>query len=107
MAGGKSWGGLRGRRAAPAPATERREATLNATTAEKAGRDPGSFDIAFSGYLGGSPGSRDFKADIHLEHMAHLTSLGVTWVQVGLPGDSLAHAIETAEQYGQEVIARA
>jgi probable F420-dependent oxidoreductase len=74
---------------------------------EKAGRDPGSFDIAFAGYLGGSPGSREFNAEVHLEHLAQLTALGVTWVQVSLPGDSLARALEAAEQYGQDVIAQA
>jgi probable F420-dependent oxidoreductase len=74
---------------------------------EKADRDPSSVDVAFAGYLGGSPGQRDFNAEAHLEHLAQLSALGVTWVQVGLPGTSLASALEAAEQYGQEIIAKA
>ena len=31
--------------------------------------------------------------------------LGVTWVQVGLPGDSVEHAVEVAQRYGEQVIA--
>ena len=46
----------------------------------------------------------DFNADAHLESLAHLASLGVTWVQVELPGDSLEHAIEVAQRYGEQVI---
>jgi len=30
--------------------------------------------------------------------------VGVTWVQVGLPGDSLAHVLETIERFGKSVI---
>ncbi|HEY2215170.1 MAG TPA: LLM class F420-dependent oxidoreductase [Acidimicrobiales bacterium] len=74
---------------------------------EKADRDPASLDIAFAGYMGGSPGSADFNAEVHLEHLAQLSALGVTWVQVGLPGTSLARALEAAAQYGQEIIAKA
>ena len=35
-----------------------------------------------------------------------LAALGVTWVQVGLPGDSLAHALEAIERFGKSVIAQ-
>jgi hypothetical protein len=30
--------------------------------------------------------------------------VGVTWVQAGLPGDSLAHVLETIERFGKSVI---
>ena len=31
---------------------------------------------------------------------------GVTWNSVGMPGDSLDHAVESLEQYGAEVISQ-
>ena len=36
-----------------------------------------------------------------------VVALGVTWIQAGVPGDSLSRALETIEKYGQQVIARA
>ena len=38
---------------------------------------------------------------------SEFAALGVTRVQVGLPGDSVAHAVETIQRYGEQVIARA
>jgi probable F420-dependent oxidoreductase len=73
---------------------------------EEAGRDPATIDICFSNPAGGNPASPDFDADAHLEGLATLSDLGVTWVQVGLPGDSPARAVETIQRYGEEVIAR-
>ncbi len=73
---------------------------------EGAGRDPSSIDIAFSTPAGGDPSSEAFAADAHLEGLAQLSSLGITWVQVGLPGDSVEHAVETLERYGDQVIQR-
>ncbi|MDT5303546.1 MAG: hypothetical protein QOG79_6868, partial [Mycobacterium sp.] len=35
-----------------------------------------------------------------------LAAVGVTWVQVGLPGDNLAHVLETIERFGKSVIAQ-
>ena len=46
-----------------------------------------------------------FDVDAHLEGLAELARLGVTWVQVGLPGDSVEHAVEVAQRYGEQVIA--
>jgi len=69
---------------------------------EAAGRDPASVDIAFT--AGGDPSSEAFHADAHLERLAELAALGVTWVQAGLPGDSLQHAVETIQRYGEQVI---
>ncbi|PRC54950.1 LLM class F420-dependent oxidoreductase, partial [Mycobacterium sp. ITM-2017-0098] len=40
-----------------------------------------------------------------LTGVAELESAGVTWIQVTVPGDSLAHAVETIECFGSEVIA--
>jgi probable F420-dependent oxidoreductase len=73
---------------------------------EAAGRDPATIDICFSNPAGGHPASPDFDADAHLAGLATLADVGVTWVQVGLPGDSPAHAVETIQRYGEQVIAR-
>ena len=73
---------------------------------DAAGRDPSSIDIAFANPAGGDPATDSFDADAHLAGLAALAALGVTWVQVGLPGDSLAHITETLQRYGEQVIAR-
>ena len=74
---------------------------------DTAGRDPAEVDISFSNPAGGDPGADDFDAGAHLEGLADLEALGVTWVQVALPGDSLARAVETIERYGAHVLAAA
>ncbi len=74
---------------------------------EAASRDPASVDIAFVNPVGGDPSSEAFNADAHLEGFARLAALGVTWVQVGVPGDSLDHAVEALQRYGELVIAQA
>jgi probable F420-dependent oxidoreductase len=73
---------------------------------DAAGRDPSAIDICFSNPAGGHPASPDFDAAAHLAGLATLADLGVTWVQVGLPGDSPDHAVETIQRYGAEVVAR-
>jgi hypothetical protein len=55
-------------------------------------------------HAGGSPGTASFNPAEHREGLAELAELGVTWNGTGVPGDSLAHALETLEQYGAEVI---
>jgi probable F420-dependent oxidoreductase len=72
-----------------------------------AGRDPSTVDIAFSTAAGGDPASEAFDAGAHLDGLGRLAALGVTWVQVGLPCDSVAHVVETLQRYGEEVISRA
>ena len=69
-----------------------------------AGRDPASVDIAFSCPPGGDPWSDAFDADAHLAGLAALAALGVTWVQVNLPGTSVEAAVETIHRYGAQVI---
>jgi probable F420-dependent oxidoreductase len=73
---------------------------------DAAGRDPASVDIAFACHAGGDPASTGFDPDAHLDGLAELAALGVTWVQVGLPGDSVEHAVETLQRYGELVIRR-
>jgi probable F420-dependent oxidoreductase len=71
---------------------------------DAAGRDPATVDISFSNAAGGDPATADFDADAHLEGLTELAELGVTWVQVALPGDSLDHALDTLHRYGDEVV---
>jgi probable F420-dependent oxidoreductase len=71
---------------------------------DDAGRDWSTIDIVFSNIEGGDPAADDFNADTYLSALDKLASLGVTWVQVGLPGDSLAHALEIIERFRTLVI---
>lgn len=71
---------------------------------EDHGRDPASVDVSFSTRAGGNPARDTFDADAHLEGLAELEALGVTWIQFSPPGDSLAHAEETIARYGEVVI---
>ena len=73
---------------------------------ERAGRDPSAIDIAFMNTAGGSPGGDAFDVDAHLARTEQLAGLGVTWMHVSTPGDSLAHVLETIERYGKLVIAQ-
>ena len=71
---------------------------------DEAGRDRAEIDVAFNTHEGGDPAADDFNADQHATALDELASLGVTWNGVGVPGDSLAHAIETLDRYGELVI---
>ncbi len=74
---------------------------------DAAGRDWSSIDVSFNNFVGGRPGGPDFRADAYLTGLDKLAAIGVTWVQVGLPGDSLAHALEAIDRFGELVIAKA
>lgn len=74
---------------------------------DDAGRDPQSVDITFTNGAGGTPGAADFDAEEFLSGVGELEAVGVTWIQVNVPGDSLAHAVEAIEQFGETVIRRA
>ncbi len=58
----------------------------------------------FGNFEGGSPADDDFNADAYLTGLDRLATLGVTWLQVGLPGDSLAHALEVIDRFKTLVI---
>lgn len=73
---------------------------------DEAGRDPLDVDITFTNNAGGTPGSDDFNADEFLDGATELEKAGVTWIQVNVPGDSLAHAVEAIEGFGDSVIGR-
>jgi probable F420-dependent oxidoreductase len=71
---------------------------------EEAGRDPADIDVSFGSGAGGDPGSNAFNAEAQLAATEELAQLGVTWSGVGVPGDSLAHAVEALERFGESVI---
>jgi alkanesulfonate monooxygenase SsuD/methylene tetrahydromethanopterin reductase-like flavin-dependent oxidoreductase (luciferase family) len=73
---------------------------------EEAGRDPASIDISFGTGAGGSPGDDSFDPEATLAAAEELAALGVTWSGAGVPGDSLAHALESLERFGESVIAK-
>ena len=72
---------------------------------DEAGRDRADIDVSFGTSEGGSAGSTHFDPDAHRAGLDQLATLGVTWAHTGVPGDSLAHALESLEQYGETVIA--
>jgi hypothetical protein len=72
---------------------------------DEAGRDRAEIDVAFGTAQGGASGSRTFRPDAHLAGLQDLASLGVTWAHSSVPGDSLSHALEALQQYGETVIA--
>lgn len=73
---------------------------------DAADRDPATVDITFTNSAGGQPGSDGFDAEAHLDGLHGLADLGVTWVQVALPDDSLDHAVETIQLYGEQIIGK-
>jgi probable F420-dependent oxidoreductase len=72
---------------------------------DEVGRDHATVDVSFMTAAGGSPGTDGFDAAAHLEGLGELAQLGVTWTSIGVPGDSVDHAVEALEEYGKEVIA--
>jgi probable F420-dependent oxidoreductase len=64
---------------------------------DAAGRDPEGVDVCFAAPRSDDPGE-------HLAALEELARIGVTWVQVSVPGDSVRHATETVQRYGEEVI---
>jgi probable F420-dependent oxidoreductase len=72
---------------------------------DEEGRDRSEIDVSFGTSAGGSLGGPAFDPDTHREGLEELTGLGVTWGHVGVPHDSVAHALEALEQYGETVIA--
>jgi probable F420-dependent oxidoreductase len=71
---------------------------------ETAGRDPRSIDVSFVNRAGGAPGASGFEVEAHLAGLDELAALGVTWNSIGVPADSLDHAVETLEDYGKNII---
>lgn len=70
---------------------------------DAAGRDHSTIDITFNG-LRGTPGTAEFNADTYFSEVERIALPGVSAVQLSVPGDSLAHAVEAIEQFGTSVI---
>lgn len=71
---------------------------------DAAGRDPSTIDVSFTTTTGGNPADDDFSPEAHIEALADLAELGVTWCAAHIPGDSLAQALEALARYGESVI---
>ncbi len=71
---------------------------------DEADRDWSQVDVVFTNFDGGNPADADFNAEAYLAGLDKLSGLGVTWVQVGVPGDSLAHTLETIDRFRTLVI---
>jgi probable F420-dependent oxidoreductase len=71
---------------------------------DAAGRDWSGIDVTFANFAGGNPGSDDFNADEYRSGLDKLAAIGVTWVQVGMPGDSVTHVLEAIARFGSLVI---
>ncbi|MGW0163136.1 LLM class F420-dependent oxidoreductase [Mycobacterium sp. NPDC003323] len=71
-----------------------------------AGRDPAAVDITFSNAVGGVPGAPDFDATAYLDGVGKLADIGVSWIQVQVPGDSLEHTTEVITRFGDQVISK-
>ena len=72
--------------------------------AEAADRDPATIDVSFTTLSGEGPADDGFNPEAHLEALDGLASLGVTWCMVGMPSDSVSHAVEALNRYGESVI---
>ena len=72
---------------------------------DEAGRDRAAIDVSFGTAQGGVPGTTGFDPDAYRSGLEELRALGVTWTHTGVPGDSLARALEGLQQYGETVIA--
>jgi hypothetical protein len=72
--------------------------------AEEQGRDPTEIDVSFGSNAGGNPGSEGFNPHAQLEAVTELAELGVTWSGIGVPADSVDHALEALQRFGETVI---
>jgi probable F420-dependent oxidoreductase len=73
---------------------------------EEGGRDRAGIDVSFGSGAGGDPGRETFNPQAQLDAVGELAELGVTWSGVGVPGDSVDHAIETLQRFGEWVVQR-
>ncbi|HME48534.1 LLM class F420-dependent oxidoreductase [Mycobacterium sp.] len=71
---------------------------------EAAGRDWSGTDVTFTNLAGGNPSRDDFNGDAYLSGLDKLAAIGVTWVQVPMPGDSVTHVLEAIARFGSLVI---
>ena len=76
------------------------------TRIEQAGREMRDIDVMFANHAGGDVASSRFDSAAHIEGLHALAELGVTWIQIGVPGDDLERAIATYDRYGELVISK-
>ena len=73
--------------------------TSSGSSWRRPGGIPPSIDVAFGTGAGGDPGRDSFDPEAQLAAAEELAALGVTWSGVGVPGDSLAHALEALRAF--------
>ena len=73
---------------------------------ELAGRSLDDMDVSFACHAGGDVSSDSFDPEAHLAGLDALAAVGVTWVQVGVTGESVERAVATYGRYGELVISR-
>ncbi len=71
---------------------------------EEAGRTPSEIDVSFASHAGGDPGNDTFNPEAQREGLAELAAVGVTWSGISVPGDSVDHAVEALQRFGESVI---
>lgn len=69
-------------------------------------RDRSEIDVCCGSLDGAALADDAFHIASHLAGLAELSTLGVTWTSVTVPGDSITHATESLQRYGEEVIAK-
>ena len=80
--------------------TSARCSTSSGSSWRRRAATPPASTSSFGTGAGGSPGSDTFNPEAHLAAAEELAALGVTWSGAGVPGDSLAHALEALERFG-------
>jgi probable F420-dependent oxidoreductase len=70
---------------------------------DDAGRNRDEIDVAFTTGLPGADSAK-FDAGAHLETLARMEAMGITWNSTHVPGDSIERAVETIERFGAELI---
>lgn len=71
---------------------------------DEAGRDPSDIDVNFRSTAGGDAGSRTFDPEARREDVERMAALGVTWSSIQVPHDSVNHAVEALQEFGETVI---
>lgn len=71
---------------------------------EAAGRDRHDIDLAIAPLGCAAPGTPAFNPQHHLDTLATLSDLGVTWTSTSVPAASPAQALEALEHYAETVI---
>ena len=70
------------------------------------GDEIGQLDVIYMTFEGGTPMADDFNLQAHLEAIAELRELGVTWLIANGSGDSLGQVLDQTAYYGQEIISQ-